>query len=149
MSQPQILIRTYIASTPDKVWHALTTPDITEKYWYGTRVESDWRIGSKVIYRRQGAITDEHVLLQAEPYKVLRHTFRPTLGEIFRKEAPSKVCFEITDLGPLVRLTLTHDDFAENSAVYRACSESWPMLLSSLKTFLETGRPLPPFAAAV
>jgi uncharacterized protein YndB with AHSA1/START domain len=145
MSTPSIVVTMYIASTREKVWNALTDPNVTERYWGGgTRIESDWKVGSKVIYRRDGEIVDEHVLLTCEPVRRFSHTFRPMFGE-YRNEPPSKVAFEIDAGGKVVRLTMVHDDFQENSAVYRACSAAWPMILSSLKTLLETGEPLPEF----
>jgi uncharacterized protein YndB with AHSA1/START domain len=144
MSKPSISITIYIASTPEKVWSALTDPNITERYWGGTRIESDWRAGSKVFYRRNGQVTDEHELLTCEPPRRFSHTFHPLFGE-FAKEPPSRVAFEIVPGGSVVRLTMTHDGFPKNSAVYQACSGAWPMLLSSLKTLLETGEPLPEF----
>jgi uncharacterized protein YndB with AHSA1/START domain len=144
MSKLSINITIYIASTPEKVWSALTNPDITERYWAGTRIESSWQVGSKVIYRREGQVVDEHELLVCEPPRRLAHTFHPLFGE-FAKEPPSRVAFEIVSGGEVVRLTMTHDEFPEDSAVYRACSGAWPMLLSSLKSLLETGQPLPAF----
>jgi hypothetical protein len=65
----------------------------------------------------------------------------------YRNEPPSKVMFDLVPGGEVVRLTMVHDDLQENSAVYRACSAAWPMILSSLKTLLETGAPLPEFKA--
>ena len=144
MSKPVISITTYIASTPAKVWEALTNPDITERYWADTRIESDWKPGSKIIYRRKGEITDEHIVLTCEPPHWLIHTFHPVFGE-YQKEPPSRVAFEIAGGGDVVRLTMLHDEFPEGSAVHRACSEGWPMILSSLKTLLKTGAPLPEF----
>jgi uncharacterized protein YndB with AHSA1/START domain len=144
MAQPTIAITTYILSTPEGVWNALTDPSVTERYWSGTRIESDWKVGSKVIYRRNGHVVDEHVLLACEPPRRFIHTFRPTFGE-FGKEPPSRVAFEIVPGGKVVRLSLVHNEFPENSAVYRACSAAWPMILSSLKTLLESGEPLPEF----
>jgi uncharacterized protein YndB with AHSA1/START domain len=144
MSNPSIIITTYIASTREKVWNALTDPNITERYWGGTRIESDWKVGSKVIYRRNGEVMDEHDLLTCEPPRQFSHTFHPLFGE-FRNELPSKVTFEIAPGGEVTRLTMTHDGFQEGSAVYRACSGAWPMLMSSLKSLLETGKPLPEF----
>lgn len=145
MSKPSILVTTYISSTPDKVWNALTDPNVTQRYWGGgTRIESDWKVGSKVIYSREGQVVDEHVLLTCEPQRRFSHTFHPTFGE-FRNEPPSKVAFEIVPDGEVVRLIMVHDEFEENSAVYRACREAWPMILCSLKTLLETGSPLPEF----
>jgi uncharacterized protein YndB with AHSA1/START domain len=148
MSALSIVVTTYIATTPEKVWNALTNPDITEQYWSGTRIESDWQVGSKVFYRRGGAIVDEHVLLSFEPPRRMSHTFHPLFNEEFRREPPSKVTYEIAAGGDVVRLTVTHDEFPEDSAVYRACRAGWPMIISSLKTLLETGRPLPDFKAA-
>jgi uncharacterized protein YndB with AHSA1/START domain len=145
MFEPRILITTYIASTPEKVWNALTDPEITQQYWSGTRIESDWKVGSKVIYRRDGKITDEHIVLEVEPLRLLSYAFHPVFIEEFRDEPPSKVTFEIEAGGEVVRLTVIHDEFEEESEVYRACSEGWPMLMSSLKTLLETGKPLPEF----
>ena len=144
MSTPNIIVTTYIATTSEKLWEALTDANVTEKYWGGTRIESDWKVGSKVIYRRNGEVVDEHDLLTCEPLRGFSHTFRPTFGE-FRHEAASKVAFDLTPGGRVVRLTMVHDGFPENSAVYRACSVAWPMILGSLKTLLETGEPLPEF----
>jgi hypothetical protein len=97
-----------------------------------------------VLYRREGKVMDEHELLTCEPPLRFSHTFHPLFGE-FANESPSRVSVEIAAGGPVVRLTMTHDQFPEGSAVYRACSGAWPILLSSLKTLLETGNPLPNF----
>lgn len=140
----KIVIVTYIASTAAKVWDVLTNPEITQQYWFNTRIESDWKVGSKVIYRRNGQVTDEQTLLKFEPPHVLSYTFNPLLEE-FRGERPSRVMFELEEGGGVVRLTTTHDEFEPNSKVYRACTDGWPMILSNLKTLLETGRPLPEF----
>ncbi|HEY6419667.1 MAG TPA: SRPBCC family protein [Candidatus Binataceae bacterium] len=150
MSKPKIVITTYLASTPDKVWKALTDPEITQRYWFGTRFESDWKVGSRIIWRRNGKITDEQVLLKSEPSRVLSYTFHPVFSEEYRSEPPSKVTLELEAGagGEVMRLTMTHDEFPEDSAVYRACSGGWPQILSSLKTLLETGKPLPEFRSA-
>jgi uncharacterized protein YndB with AHSA1/START domain len=121
MSKPTIAITTYISSTPERVWTALTDPTVTERYWSGTRIESDWKVGSKVVYRRDGKVVDEHVLLTCERPRKFSHTFHPTFGE-FSNEPPSNVTFEIVPGGKVVRLALVHNEFQENSAVYRACS---------------------------
>jgi len=144
VTTPTIAIALYIAATPEAVWNALTNPDVTERYWGGTRIESDWQVGSKVIYRRNGHVMDEHDLLTCERGRRFSHTFHPTFGE-FRHEPASRVTFEIVPGGKVVRLTMVHDQFSENSAVFTACSAAWPMILSSLKTLLETGAALPAF----
>jgi len=95
MSSPSIVAVTYVASTPGKAWSALTDPDITQRYWGGgTRIESYWKVGSRVLYRRDGEVVDEHVLLSCEPRRRFSHTFQPTFGE-YRKGRASKVSFEI------------------------------------------------------
>jgi len=138
MTRPRIINITHIASTPERVWAALTDPQITQQYWFDTRIESDWKVGSKVIYRRDGEITDENIVLKFEPSRVLSYTFHPVLNEAFRNEPPSRVTFEIAADGNGVRLTTTHDEFEANSGVYLACSQGWPTILQNLKTLLES-----------
>jgi uncharacterized protein YndB with AHSA1/START domain len=143
MDARRIVYVTYIASTQDAVWNALTNPDVTQLYWYGTRVESDWKVGSKVVYRRGGEVTDEHIVLAVDPPHSFRHSFHPVFAEEFRKEDPSRVTFAIEQSGGVVRLTLIHDEFPLNSRIIAGCRESWPPIISSLKSLLETGKPLP------
>ncbi len=146
MDERRIVYVSYIASHLAAVWDALTNPDITEIYWSGTRVESDWKVGSQVVYMRGGTVTDEHILLTVEPPHSLRHSFHPIFTEEFRKEEPSRVTFTLEQSGDVVRLTLIHDMFPPHGRIYAACREGWPTILSSLKTLLETGRPLPAFS---
>ncbi len=142
---------TLIKTTPKKLWEALIKPDFSMKYFLGTRVESDWKIGSKVVYRRGDDITDEGVVLKFDPPRLLSYTFHHVWKEELRNETPSRVTFEIGKLGDepglglqgdAVRLTVTHEDFPSNSKVFLAISKGWPIILSGLKTLLETGRDL-------
>ena len=126
------------------VWEALTNPNITEQYWGNTRLESDWKVGSKLLFRRGKQITDEQTLLRIEPPKFLSYSFNPLFGE-FAGEQPSRVTFELTSGNDVVKLVVTHDCFQFNSEVYLACLEGWPMIISSLKSLLECGQPLPDF----
>lgn len=134
---------TYIATTPDKLWEALTTGDFTERYWGGRRVESTWVVGAPIVYRydegRKVDITGE--VLRCEPPRVLSYTFGVGSGE--GEEPASRVTFELKPFGALVRLTLTHDQFPPGSKVLEGVSHGWPGILSNLKTLLELGRPLP------
>jgi uncharacterized protein YndB with AHSA1/START domain len=145
MNAPIIRITTYLLSTPDAVWDALTNPDVTQLYWGDTRLESDWKVGSIVRYVMNGKVTDEQTLLVVDPPQRLSYTFKP-LYEEFRNESESRATFELAQSGPVVRLVVTHDRFMPGSKVFEACSEGWPKILSGLKTLLETGKPLP-FAA--
>lgn len=140
---------TLIKTTPEKLWQALTSPEFSAQYFLGTRIESDWKIGSKVEYRRGHEITDEGVVLKFEPPRLLSYTFHHVWTEEWRHEAPSRVTFEIGKLdaklgsqGGVVKLTVTHEDFPSNSKVFPAISNGWPTILSGLKTWLETGRDL-------
>ncbi|MFE0023926.1 ArsR/SmtB family transcription factor [Amycolatopsis sp. NPDC059021] len=157
MSKPEFVYTTYIATTPEKLWQALTEPAFTRRYW-GPTFETDWKPGSTMAWvEPEFTIADpEQVVLEAEPYTRLSyrwHTFTKEhaethgLGEEFRAKAAaeprSKVTFTLEQQGALVKLTVVHDDFEPDSIVLSAVSGGWPQLLSSLKTLLETGETLP------
>jgi uncharacterized protein YndB with AHSA1/START domain len=153
---PKFVYVTLIATTPEKLWEALTKPEFTRQYWFGTDVESDWQPGSPVVYRWKGKISDEGSVLKCEPPHLLSYTFHHLLDEELRKEPPSKVTFEIKKLGDedisgesdmglrgnAVRLTVTHEDFPPDSKLYPEIAKGWPSIVSNLKTLLETGKPL-------
>lgn len=109
------------------------------------RLGSDWKVGSKLLYLRDGKVGDEHTVLAVDPPHSLVHSFHPVFSEEFRLEPPSRVSFKLEQSGAIVRLTVVHDEFQPNSKVFPVCSQGWPMILSNLKTLLETGKPLPPF----
>lgn len=140
MSVQQIHIVTHIATTrtdgPAAVWKALTDPDMTQQYWGGMRIESDWKVGSTVLYRVDGKVTDQNTALVVEPPHKLSYTFHPVFGE-YAKEPASRVTFTIVQTGDVVTLDTLHDGFPPNSIVFAACSEGWPPILSGLKTLLE------------
>jgi uncharacterized protein YndB with AHSA1/START domain len=149
MKTPQFVYVTVIGTTPEKLWAALTTPEFTNQYWFGMRLESDWQVGSSLVIRRNGEVTDEGTVLRSEPSRLLSYSFHPIKDEEVRNEPHSRVTFEIEPFGPeaglqgdAVRLTVTHGDFPEDSKVYPRIREGWPAILSNLKTLLETGRPL-------
>jgi uncharacterized protein YndB with AHSA1/START domain/DNA-binding transcriptional ArsR family regulator len=153
MSNTEFAYTTYIKTTPEELWQALTDPAFTRRYW-GVALESDWRTGSTVTWEQYGVtIADpEQVVLEADPYRRLAysfHTFTPEFVESVgldddflakvSSERRSKVTFDIEPHGEQVKLTLVHDDFDPGSAVLPLVSQGWPELLSNLKTLLETG----------
>jgi uncharacterized protein YndB with AHSA1/START domain len=143
MSKPKFVYVTYIASTAEKVWQALTDPRMTEKYWFGFRVTANGRPGEHMTaVDPAGKEVHHDVILRSDPPHRLSYAWRPLYDE-FKHERPSRVTFDIAPLGDQVRLTVTHDDFEEDSVVFEKISDGWPCVLSSLKTYLETGRPLP------
>lgn len=161
MDKPSFVYATYIRSTPERVWQALTDPAFTERYW-GVALHSDWNPGSVYRVHQWGLeIADaSQVVLEAEPYRRLAYTWHSFTAE-WRQQAAervgfssdflervaaeprSKVAFEIDDLGELVKLTVVHDGFEPGSEVLGTVSQGWPHILSNLKTLLETGGTLP------
>ncbi|WP_256789882.1 SRPBCC family protein [Frankia sp. AvcI1] len=157
MSSTEFVYTTYIRTTPPGLWQALTDPAITLRYW-GATLESDWQVGSPVVWRQSGVtIADpEQVVLAADPPRRLAytwHTFTPELAAAFgfadeflatvRAERRSRVVFDLEPVGGTVRLTVVHTDFDPGSTVLEAISGGWPAILSNLKTLLETGQTLP------
>jgi uncharacterized protein YndB with AHSA1/START domain len=134
---------TYIETTPEKLWDALTNPEFTRQYWFGTDVTSDWKVGSKMSYLQNGEAKVDGKVLIADRPKVLSYTFRETQGE-GAKEPYTKVTLELEpELGTgTVRLTVTHTDFVTNSKHRPSISSGWPAVLSGLKSLLETGKTL-------
>lgn len=141
MDEQKIVLVTYIRSSVGKVWSTMTDPEITSVYWGGTRIESDWKAGSKILYVRNGEPTDEHTIIEVDAPNLLVHTFKPLFG-LFKHEEPSRVAIRVQQLDQVVRVEVVHDGFQEDSRAYPACCEGWPRIMSSLKSLLETGSPL-------
>jgi uncharacterized protein YndB with AHSA1/START domain len=146
MTEPKFVYVTYIATTPEKLWQALTDGAFTEQYWFGTRIESDWTLGARVSFSRNDEVSDYGVVLEYDPPRRLSYSWRVEFHEEFRAERPSRVTFEIEPMTAStggkrseVKLTVTHDDFDAGSKGFRAISGGWPLVLASLKSLLETG----------
>ncbi|MFF2852253.1 ArsR/SmtB family transcription factor [Streptomyces sp. NPDC058001] len=157
MDKNEFVYTTYIRTTPERLWQALTDPAFTLRYWK-VALKSDWKPGSAITWEQEGVtISDpEQVVLEAEPYRRLAytwHTFTPEWadsvglgGDVLAKltaEPRSKVGFDIEPLGELVKLTVTHTAADPGSTLLKMVGEGWPHLLSGLKTLLETGETLP------
>lgn len=156
MDKPRFVYVTYIASTPEKVWEALTRGEFTCQYWGGRRIQSDWTPGAPVTHlKEEGSVDWKGKVLEAEPPRRLSYTFDPQNDDempdyegervdLNQRERPSRVTFEIDDYMGQVRLTLVHDEFEPESKVLQGISHGWPAILSSLKSLLERGSPLFP-----
>ena len=142
MRKPEFVYVTYIETTPEKLWEALTSSEFSERYWWGTKVLSNWKVGSPLALVMNGTTTDTGEVLEAEPPRRLSYSFKHVLDDEMRNERPSKVVFTIEPHGKLVKLTLTHEGFAEDSKLLDGISKGWPAILSSLKSLLETGTAL-------
>jgi uncharacterized protein YndB with AHSA1/START domain len=142
MRKPEFIYVTYIETTPERLWEALTNSEFSRRYWFDTEVKSDWKVGSPFALVMDGTTTDVGEILEADPPRLLSYTFHHVLNEEARREPPTKVVFLIEPHGKLVKLTLTHEGFAEGSKLLDGISRGWPAILSSLKSMLESGTAL-------
>jgi uncharacterized protein YndB with AHSA1/START domain len=134
---------TYIRTTPEKLWEALTKPEFNRLYWGGMWQDSDFTPGSswKLTFA-DGRVADAGEVLESEPPRRLvlnwRHQLRPELAA----EGYSRASFDIEPVPGAVKLTVTHQIDREGSKLIQAVSGGWPMILASLKSLLETGEAL-------
>ena len=142
MSKAKFVYVTYIASTPEKVFKALTSADATTKYWFGNTATSDWKVGSPIEFHREGKLILQGKILENDLPRRLSYTFHSMHEPHNGKEAPSRVVFDIEPQKDQVKLTMSHDDFAPDSKVFPAISNGWPLVLSSLKSYIEANRVL-------
>ena len=143
MAKPEFIYVTYIETTPDKLWQALTDSRFSKQYWFGSSLKTDWTVGSSfALEMDDGRVTDTGKVMTFDPPKRLAYTFHHESNEAARKEKPSLVTFVLEPHGKLTKLTLTHEDFAPGSVVIDGISRGWPAILSSLKSLLETGTAL-------
>jgi uncharacterized protein YndB with AHSA1/START domain len=156
MSNESFEYTIYIDTTTKRLWRALTDPVKTRKWWH-ISFDTDWKVGSAIDVK-MGHVTirdPEQVILESDAPNRLSytwHTFSPEWASAngypeedrlkFANESRSKVTFDIERAQGVVRLGVVHDGFDTDSVVFEAIREGWPPLLSSLKTFLETGEPL-------
>jgi uncharacterized protein YndB with AHSA1/START domain len=148
MHKPEFVYVTYIETTPEKLWEALTDGEFTERYWFGVHLRSNWKVGSTFeMVRANGNVSDAGKVVEYDPPRRLAYTF-VNLSDEYKGELPALATFVIEPYGKLVKLTLTHEGFAEGSRFLLGISQGWPAILSGLKSILETGKPLDiPYAA--
>jgi len=132
----------YIKTTPERLWEAITNPEMRRKYNFGAGVESDWTTGSRYqgVSPLAPAVIWDGENLEVDPPRRLVQSFRALWSEDVKREGTSRVTWEIEPVGDSCRLTVTHDQLREdaNAELYGG----WMMILSGLKTLLETGQSL-------
>jgi uncharacterized protein YndB with AHSA1/START domain len=132
----------YIKTTPERLWEAITSSELRAKYSFGVGIQSDWTQGSRYAARHDGAGVDisEGENLEVDPPRRLVQSFNAVWSDDVKAEGTSRVTWEIEPVGDSCQLTVTHDELAEdaNAQLYGG----WPMILSGLKTLLETGEQL-------
>ncbi len=136
---------TYIRTTPEKLWDALQKPQFTRAYWFGNTQESDWKKGSAwKMLAPDGKPNASGEIVEIEEPKRLVVSWRGEKSPELQAEGHSRCTYEIEATpGGTVRLTVTHEIDRPNSALIRGVSGGWPMVLSNLKSFLESGEALP------
>jgi DNA-binding transcriptional ArsR family regulator len=157
MDTPSFVYTAYIRTTPEKLWQGLTDPAFTRQYWQ-TELRTDWAKGSPITWDNHGVLISDpgSVVLESDPYRRLSYSWHTMTAELADKfgweeefvatlaaEPRSKVTFDLEPVTQGVKLTVTHDGFEPGSIVVQMVSVGWPDVISSLKTLLETGAPLP------
>lgn len=142
--KPLTVYTIYIASTPEKVWQALTSAEFSRKYFFGNSVEVDLKVGGAYIVRTpDGAVHISGEVVECDPRRKLAVTFNVNWPELIEKLGPTLVTYEIEPADDAVRLTLTEShDRPLDDDILAGGRQGWPAILSSLKSLLETGEPL-------
>jgi uncharacterized protein YndB with AHSA1/START domain len=137
----------YIATSPQKLWEALTNGELTKEYCFGRRIESDWKVGSAVTHSQpDGTLAASGKVLEVDSPRRLSYTWRDETSDDLRQLPEVVLTFTTDPLGDVVRLTMEEFHPTRIDAKYlEAGRRSWPVIFSSLKSLLETGRSLPPF----
>ena len=141
MTKSEFVYVTYINTTPEKLWNALTNQEFMKQYWLGAHCESDWKAGSSwKMVSETGQIFDAGEIIESQPPKRLvikwQHELRPEL----KAEGFSQCTFEIEPVDNATKLSVTHVIDKKPSKFIDAVSGGWPKILSNLKSLLETGK---------
>jgi len=142
--KPMTVYTIYIASTPEKVWEALTSAEFSRQYFFGNTVEVEQKIGGAYVVRTpDGALHISGEVIACDPPRRLTVTFNVNWPELIEKLGPTLVTYEIEQTGDAVRLTMSEaHDRPLSDDILSGGRQGWPAILSSLKSLLETGKPL-------
>jgi uncharacterized protein YndB with AHSA1/START domain len=144
MEKPKFVYVTHINAPPEKVWEALTNPEFTRQYYGGRRIQSDWSVGASIKFLRpDGGIDLVGEVLRFEPPRVLSCTFIDTRHTELPPEKPSRLTFEVAHAMGVTTLTITHDEFETGSRLVQVVGTGWQLIACSIKSLLESGKPLP------
>ena len=139
MARSTFVYVTYIRTTPEKLWSALTDAEYMKQYWFGTHCESQWTAGSSWKMVSAGQITDAGEIVEAEPPRRLvirwQHHKKPEI----EAEGESQCTIELEPIETVVKLSITHTIERDPSKFIAAVSGGWPKIISNLKSLLETG----------
>lgn len=141
MTKSEFIYTTYIKTTPEKLWDALTNSELIKQYWFGMHCESHWKPGSpwRIIFAN-GQVADTGEITEVLPTKRLVIKWRNEWKPEMKAEGYSFCTFEIEPSDGAVKLTVTHSMDKTGSTFIEAVSIGWPKVLSNLKSLLETGK---------
>ncbi len=141
MARSTFIYVTYIRSTPEKLWSALTEDSqFMRQYWFGTHCESQWTAGSSwKMVSADGGVTDDGEILEAQPPRRLVIRWQHQKSPELKAEGESRCTIELEPSGTAVKLSITHVIEREPSKLIAAVSGGWPRIISNLKSLLETG----------
>ena len=143
MAGTRFVYVTYIRTTREKLWDALTRPEFTTQYWAGTTQKSDWKRGSSwAAYTPDGRLWDIGEIVEADHPSKLVLTWRNEHFTEMHAEGFSRLTYELVEADGAIKLTLTHEMAVDGSKFIAAVGQGWPMVLASLKSLLETGAPI-------
>jgi uncharacterized protein YndB with AHSA1/START domain len=139
----RFLYVTYIRTTPEKLWDALTKPEFTKLYWCETWQDCDWQVGSSwKLMIPDGRVGDSGEVVECDPPRRLVLTWQNQFIPEMKADGTSRMTYELEPVGDVVKLTLLHEIDLDGSKLIDAVSNGWPGLLASLKSLLETGESL-------
>jgi uncharacterized protein YndB with AHSA1/START domain len=143
MAKSKFVYVTYIRTTPKKLWQALTTPKFQRQFFFGTTQESEWKKGASWrMVNPSGGLCDSGEVLEIVPERRLVLKWRNEFIPEMRKEGYSRMTLGIEKQEASVKLTIVHEMNKPRSKFIEAVTDGWPPILSSLKSFLETGESL-------
>jgi uncharacterized protein YndB with AHSA1/START domain len=131
---------TYIKTSPEKLWAALTTPQFMRLYWFGVAIDTDWKAGSAwTMVHGDGRITDAGEVVECDPPRRIVLSWTHQMNADLAAEGVSQCVIELEPLDGAVKLTILHTMQRGDSKLIQAVSGGWPRILSNLKSYLETG----------
>ncbi|MBX6312303.1 MAG: SRPBCC family protein [Isosphaeraceae bacterium] len=143
MTESRFVYVTYIRTTPEKLWQALTDPEFTRRYWFESQHETEWQPGASWRLTVPGGYAvGSGEVVEVEPPQRLVLLWRADFDPKLQAEGHSRVTFELEPQGESVKLTVVHEIDRPDSKLVQTFSGGWPLLMASLKSLLETGEPL-------